>query len=190
MALSQTTLQRSQLGRLLVARKLLTQAQLESVVLLQQSSGKRLGEVIVDQGWVTQRQIDRALRQQSVIRWVAVLAATFLIPFQMARAGDLAPAGSDFYNPTQKSLINTFENQSVLHGNAGNPDLGNIANVSQHDGEANLAIILQLGSDNLGSIEQSGGLQNSALIRQDGNTQFAAIVQSGGSRNVALVAQR
>jgi hypothetical protein len=190
MALSQSTLKRSQLGRLLVARKLLTEDQLESVVLIQQSSGKRLGEVIVDQGWVTQRQIDRALQQQSVIRWVAVLAATILIPYQMARAGDLAPASSDFYNPTQKSLINTFENQALLHGNADNSELGNIANITQHDGEANLAIILQSGSDNLASIDQSGGLQNSALVRQDGNNQIAAIIQSGGSRNVALVAQR
>jgi hypothetical protein len=67
---------------------------------------------------VTQKQIDRALRQQSKIRLVAVVVATLMIPFQMARASDLAPASADFYNPTQKVLISTFEAQSWMAGSA------------------------------------------------------------------------
>jgi hypothetical protein len=190
MAVSQATLQRSQLGRLLVARKVITQAQLDYGIQLQLASGKRLGEIIVEQGWASQKQIDRALRKQSNIRMVAVLVATLLSPFQLARASDLAPAGGDLYNSTQMALINNFQAQSLLSINSNNPDLGNVANLKQNNGEANLAIILQTGNHNVSSIDQSGGVQNIAMIRQEGSGQIAGITQTGGHGNAALISQR
>jgi hypothetical protein len=190
MAVSQTTLQRSKLGRLLVARKVITETQLEHGVRMQFASGKLLGEIIVEQGWATQKQIDRALRKQSNTRMAAMILAALLSPFHLSRASDLAPASSDLYNSTQRAMVNTFQTQSLLAVNANNPDLSNIANVVQNSGEANLAIILQSGSHNVSFIDQSGGSQNTAMIKQDGTNHTASITQSGGSGNAALISQR
>jgi len=189
MAISQSVLQRSQLGRLLVARKLISEAQLEEAVRLQQCSGTRLGEVLVQQGWVTEKQIARALSKQTNIRLVAALVATLIMPFQMARAADVSTSGADLYSATQQQLISTFETQAILAGGAGNPDMGDVANVIQSGGEANLAVILQSGNQDVATINQSGGIQNTAFIKQDGANQIASITQSG-SHNTALIAQR
>jgi hypothetical protein len=189
MAISQSALQKSQLGRLLVERKLIAEDQLEEAIRLQQSSGKRLGEILVEQGWVTQKQIASTLHKQTNMRLVAVLVATLIMPFQMARASDISTSSTDLYNPTQHELISTFETLSTLSGNTNNPDLGDVAKVFQSGGEANLALILQTGSHDLATIEQTGGIQNTAFIKQDGSNQIASIAQSG-SHNTALIAQR
>jgi hypothetical protein len=189
MAISQAALQRSQLGRLLLARKLITEEQLEEAIRLQQTTGKRLGEVLVEQEWVTQKQIERALHKQTNMRLVAVLVATLMMPFQMARASDMAASGTDLYTPTQHELISTFESLASVAGNTSNPDLGDVAKVFQSGGEANLAAILQTGSHDLATIEQNGGIQNTAFIKQDGNNQIASITQSG-NHNIGLIAQR
>lgn len=188
MAISQTTAERSQLGRLLLGRGLVTVEQLSEAIRLQQASGQRLGEILVAQGWVSEQQIARALRKQSNIRRIAAIVALLTVPFQMARADDIAPGNRDMYSATQRDLINTFESQATLvAGN--NPDLGDVANIHQNEGEANLALILQSGSHNRANIDQSGGSQNTAAIMQSGNNQTAAISQSG-KQNTAMIIQR
>jgi hypothetical protein len=189
MAINQSVLQRSQLGRLLVSRKLITESQLDEAVRLQQSSGARLGEILVEQGWVTQKQIAGALRKQTSIRLVALVVATLMMPFQTARASDISTSGSDLYNPIQRELISNFEMQAAMPAGLNNPDLGDVAKVTQNGGEANLAVILQSGSHDLATIEQSGGNQNTAFINQGGSNQVAMITQAG-SRNTALINQR
>jgi hypothetical protein len=189
MAINQSVLQRSQLGRLLVSRKLITESQLDEAVRLQQSSGARLGEILVEQGWVTQKQIAGALRKQTSIRLVALVVATLMMPFQTARASDVSTSVSDLYSPAQHELISNFEIQAAMPGNLNNPDLGDVAKVTQTGGEANLAVILQSGSHDLATIEQSGGNQNTAFINQGGSNQVAMIIQAG-SRNTALINQR
>jgi hypothetical protein len=195
MAISQSVLQRSQLGRLLVARKLIAEEQLEVAVRLQQTTGKRLGEVLVEQGWVTEKQIARALRKQTNIRLVALVVATLMMPFQMARATDIPTSGAGPYSATQNALISNFETQTTqignvgIAGNPGNLDPGNVATVFQSDFEANLASTLQAGSHDFARIEQSGGFQNTAFINQTGANQVAMIVQSGGSHNTAMINQ-
>jgi len=187
MPISQSAVQRSQLGRLLLVRKLITEDQLNEAIRQQQSTGKRLGEVLVEQGWVTQRQIGRALRKQSNIRMVAAILAMLTMPFQLARADDLAPS-RDMYNAAQHEVLNTFESQAALTGSS-SPDLGDVAGIHQNDGEANLAVILQSGSHDTAMIEQNGGVQNTAAIMQVGSNQSATIAQSG-KQNTALVLQR
>jgi len=188
MAISQTTVERSQLGRLLLARGLVTDEQLGEAIRLQQSSGQRLGEVLVAQGWVSEQQIARALRKQSNIRRFAAILALLTVPFQMARADDIATGNRDMYSATQHDLINTFESQAKLvTGNS--PDLGDVANIRQNEGEANLALILQAGSQNRANIDQMGGSQNTAAIMQSGNNQTASISQSG-KQNTAFIIQR
>lgn len=195
MAISQSVLQRSQLGRLLVARKLIAEEQLEVAVRLQQTTGKRLGEVLVEQGWVTEKQIARALRKQTNIRLVALVVATLMMPFQMVRATDISTVGAGLCSATQNAQISHFETQATqignvdFAGNTGNLDPGNIATVFQSDFETNLATTLQSGSHDFANIEQSGGIQNTASINQTGANQVAMIVQLGGSHNTAMINQ-
>jgi len=185
MKISQSVLQRSRLGQLLIENKLITAEQLEEATRLQQTVGKRLGEILVEQGLVAEKQINRVLRKQKMLRMLAVVATILVAPFPMARAGDLSP-GRDLYTATQQDLINTFETQASLAGTTGSRD---IANVVQVGGEANLAIILQSGNQDTANIVQSGGTQNTAFVNQRGNNDVATVNQSG-NRNVALIAQR
>ena len=111
MKISQSVLQRSRLGQLLIDNKLITAEQLEEATRLQQSVGKRLGEILVEQGLVAEKQINRVLRKQKMLRLLAVVATILVAPFPMARAGDLAPA-RDLYTATQQDLITSFEAQA------------------------------------------------------------------------------
>ena len=150
--------------------------------------GKRLGEILVEQGLVAQKHISRVLRKQKRMRMLALAVTVLVAPFQMARADDLSPS-HDLYTATQQELIKTFEAQVTLGGNGGNEDAGDIAKVIQTGGEANLAIILQSGNHDVANIVQTGGIQNAALISQYGNDQIASISQSG-NHTLALIAQR
>ena len=160
----------------------------KKVVFPLESVGKRLGEILVEQGLVAQKHINRVLRKQKRMRMLALAVTVLVAPFQMARADDLSPS-HDLYTATQQELIKTFEAQVTLGGNGGNEDAGDIAKVIQTGGEANLAIILQSGNHDIANILQTGGIQNAALISQHGNDQIASISQSG-NHNLALIAQR
>ena len=52
------------LGDLLVENKLITQAQLETMLVKQRKSGKKLGELLVDDGILSEEDIAEALSQQ------------------------------------------------------------------------------------------------------------------------------
>ena len=188
MEINQSVLQRSRLGQLLVEHNLITEEQLSEATQLQQSVGKRLGEILVEQGLVAQKHINSVLRKQKRMRMLAFATTVLVAPFQMAQADDLSPS-HDLYTSTQQELIRTFEAQVTLGGNGGSEDSGDIANVIQTGGEANLAIILQSGNHDVANIVQTGGIQNAALISQRGNDQIASISQSG-NHNLALIAQR
>lgn len=185
MEISKPVLERSRLGQLLIEKKLITAEQLEEATRLQKTAGKRLGEILVEQGLVAEKQISSVLRKQKRLRMLAAVTTMLIAPFPMARAADLEP-GRDLYTATQQDLISSFKGQASLTGSPGSRD---IANITQADGEANLAIIMQSGNQGIATIAQSGGNQNTALISQRGDNDSATISQSG-NRNVALISQR
>ena len=53
--------ERVRLGDLLVQQALITAQQLDEALAAQRSSGRKLGRVIIDNGWVTEEQIAQAL---------------------------------------------------------------------------------------------------------------------------------
>jgi len=79
--------QRSRLGRLLVERGIITEAQLHQAIARQSASGGRLGEVLVELQFATQRQIDSVLRKQHNIRLVASVFAVLMTPLYAMGAG-------------------------------------------------------------------------------------------------------
>ncbi|WP_166263669.1 pilus assembly protein PilB [Marinobacter caseinilyticus] len=82
MNISQGHQEKSCLGRLLVNRGYLTESQLEQGLALQRETGQRLGEVLVQAGWVSEKERDRVLKHQSRYRGAAALVAVVALPFQ------------------------------------------------------------------------------------------------------------
>lgn len=74
--------EKSRLGRLLVNRGYLTEAQLEKGLRLQRETGQRLGEVFVQSGWITERELHRVLKHQTRYRNAAALVTMVVLPFQ------------------------------------------------------------------------------------------------------------
>lgn len=53
------------LGRLLVEKGLLSEAELEAALAEQPRSGRRLGEILLEHGWICRPSLTRALAEQS-----------------------------------------------------------------------------------------------------------------------------
>jgi len=74
--------EKSRLGRLLVNRGYLSEDQLDEGLRLQRDSGKRLGEVFIAAGWITERELGRVLKHQSRYRSAAAMVTMVALPFQ------------------------------------------------------------------------------------------------------------
>jgi hypothetical protein len=61
------------LGQLVLQRGLLNEEQLEVALAEHLSTGKRLGEVLVDRGWVTPQELSELLAQQDGARGIELL---------------------------------------------------------------------------------------------------------------------
>ena len=82
---------RLKLGTMLVRTGLLTEEQLHEALAEKAESGRRLGEIIVDRGWVSSRDLARALAEQHEVEFVDLVdtnidaAAADLLPERLAR---------------------------------------------------------------------------------------------------------
>lgn len=92
----------AQLGELLLGAQLITHAQLAEALLQQSASGgKRIGNLLVDLGAVTERDLARILSQQldipliDLAQEVIAPEAVALLPESMARANIAIPVGVD-----------------------------------------------------------------------------------------------
>ncbi|WP_092022141.1 pilus assembly protein PilB [Marinobacter zhejiangensis] len=74
--------EKSRLGRLLVNRGYISEAQLEQGLRHQRESGQRLGEVLVGLGCISERDLRRVLRHQARYRSAAALVTMVTMPFQ------------------------------------------------------------------------------------------------------------
>lgn len=62
----------ARLGDILVARKLIAQSKIDEALKLQDRLGKRMGQIIIDKGWVAENDVLRALGEQPAIPFVRV----------------------------------------------------------------------------------------------------------------------
>ena len=86
-------LEKSRLGRLLVNRGYITDAQLQQALEEQRLSGDKLGAVLVHAGWLTERELHRTLRHQNRYRYAAAFTAMVVTPLQpMVALASSAPA--------------------------------------------------------------------------------------------------
>lgn len=77
---------KSQLGQLLLKKKLISDDQLRRAIDLQKSTGQRLGDIFTQLGIVSQRQIEGMLRKQRTIRRTATIVTALLAPMQVFAA--------------------------------------------------------------------------------------------------------
>jgi hypothetical protein len=80
--ISQDKSQNSRLGRLLVNKGYITEAELERALVRQSETGSRLGEVLVAQGSLTEQDLRRTLRRQTSIRTTAAVVTMICAPLQ------------------------------------------------------------------------------------------------------------
>ncbi len=89
--------ERKRLGAMLVAAGKITEEVLEEAIRLQEGSGKRLGEVLVENGYVSEMELTQILSNQLSVAWVALDHVEFtdelldLIPGDLARELTLIP---------------------------------------------------------------------------------------------------
>lgn len=94
----------SRLGRVLVNKGLLSEAQLDFALQEQARSGQRLGEVLVAQGWINNQDLHRALKRQSLIRKAGALATVICAPLH-ATTGFAATLGGSPAMPTARAAV-------------------------------------------------------------------------------------
>jgi type IV pilus assembly protein PilB len=88
---------RLRLGQLLVDARILTAEQLEEVLALQRTDGRKLGALLVESGLVTETLLTQVLSQQLSVPWVSLNHIDFsrellnLIPLELAEKYCLVP---------------------------------------------------------------------------------------------------
>ncbi|MGI9341411.1 MAG: ATPase, T2SS/T4P/T4SS family [Gammaproteobacteria bacterium] len=65
------------LGELLVRKELITQEQVNEALRVQSKSGKRLGEIVTERGWLEERQVLQALAEQLAVPMVRLRAGVY-----------------------------------------------------------------------------------------------------------------
>lgn len=91
-------LAKSRLGRLLINRGYITEQQLDEALKLQATQQMMLGEVLIAQGWITEKDLQRTLKHQSRYRYTAAFIALAAAPFQPMLAVAATPMGLPVVN--------------------------------------------------------------------------------------------
>ncbi|KMQ74255.1 hypothetical protein [Marinobacter subterrani] len=98
--------EKSRLGRLLVNRGYLSQGQVDEGLKVQQETGQRLGEVFIQAGWISEKELYRVLKHQSRYRNAAALVTMVALPLQplvsfaasnSASASQASPEAGELY---------------------------------------------------------------------------------------------
>lgn len=92
MAVRTQSIEKSRLGRLLVNKGLITDAQLNRALVESHAAGQRLGEFLVAGGLISEKQLNQTLRRQKRVRHVATFLAMLIAPFQPMMAMSAAAA--------------------------------------------------------------------------------------------------
>src|SRR5690606_31684561 len=98
MAIKNEQLVKSRLGRLLINRGYITEAQLDEALQLQASQKIMLGEVLIQKGWISEKELKRTLKHQSRYRYTAAFVALAAAPFQPMLAMAATPMGLPVVN--------------------------------------------------------------------------------------------
>jgi hypothetical protein len=86
--------QKSQLGQILIGKKLISEDQLQQAIAEQGRSGKKLGEILAAMKLITEAQVRGAIRRQRNLRMAAAVATALLGPLHAYAAVVAAPVAA------------------------------------------------------------------------------------------------
>ncbi|MBN1458814.1 MAG: response regulator [Armatimonadetes bacterium] len=144
------------LGQLLLAGEIVTAEELREGLRRQEASGQRLGEVLVDMGATTPRQLERALRAQSRIRGRADAVRSYVLVVD-----DDPEVGA--------VVADILEGAGYRVGVAQN-EAEALAAALATDPPKPTAIVLDLG------LPEYGGIELLTVLRKNGTTQSIPVV--------------
>lgn len=110
------------LGDLLIKKHVIAVWQLDEALQFQKSNGLQLGEALIALGYVSQRQINKALKKQNYIRLYAACAAFFMAPFSVCQADTDSISDLPEYSFTQVAdpqYADEYDFSSVTSGQVG-----------------------------------------------------------------------
>ncbi len=87
-------LTKSRLGRLLVNRGYISEAQLEEALVIQTRDGVMLGEALLSQGWISEKDLKRTLNHQKRYRFTAAVVTMVAAPLQPLTALAASPVAA------------------------------------------------------------------------------------------------
>ncbi len=111
-AMSSKAAAKSRLGLLLIRKRLITPQQLDSALQIQLITNKLLGEVLIEQGFLSQRQLTRALKKQSRYRFIAAFIAMILGP--MSFGAFASSNSSQTQNQVSQSQLDSYQGLKAL----------------------------------------------------------------------------
>ncbi|MGI9282877.1 MAG: hypothetical protein ACR2PX_25045 [Endozoicomonas sp.] len=77
---------KSRLGQILVTRGYVTEEKISEAIQLQKETGEKLGEILLQNKWVSRWQLRRALSNQTRMRFAASLTLALLSPLESVSA--------------------------------------------------------------------------------------------------------
>ena len=175
--------QRSRLGRLLIERGVITEAQLQQAIARQSATGGRLGEVLVELQFATQRQIDSVLRKQQNIRLVASVFAVLMTPLYAMGATPAPRQQTEIATPSAADQqtrrgMTPLDDEAMAEVSGHGLDVQGLWQVSQQQGGGTSSAGLQT----LGEIAKA---LNPLLLALDYNMSIKGVV-NGPDGSVTL----
>ncbi|MBK8972895.1 MAG: immunoglobulin domain-containing protein [Hahellaceae bacterium] len=116
MAVRTQSIEKSRLGRLLVNKGLITDAQLNRALVESHAAGQRLGEFLVAGGLISEKQLNQTLRRQKRVRHVATFLAMLIAPFQPMMAMSAAAATTTTATTSTISILSRPASITVKEG--------------------------------------------------------------------------
>jgi|GEM_PF-1484384 len=144
------------LGQLLLSAEIITAEELREAIHRQESSGQRLGDVLLDMGSITQRQLERLLRAQARLRGRPDEDRAFILvvddDFEVgAVVGDILE-GAGY-------RVGIAQNESEA-----------LAAVLASDQPSPAAVVLDLG------LPEHGGIELLSILRKTGETASLPVI--------------
>ncbi len=149
---------KSRLGLLLIRKGLITSAQLDSALQIQLTSNKLLGEVLIDQGFLSPKQLSRALKKQSRYRFIAAFIAMILGPMSF---GAFASSGSSqTQDQASQSQLDSYQGLEALDDESLDSIQGQGLNTPQQSFENLLASAQGSNSQHQDELSELGALND------------------------------
>lgn len=178
---------KTQLGQILLKKRLISMEQLEKAIAHQASTGKRLGDILAEWNVITEQHIRGALRVQRNFRLAAAIATALLAPLQTYAATPVASTEVSQrhvadQHPSHMTLMTEEDLQDVSAQGLDHTLLEIISqNAKGNDGKVALSDLVKLMAPVLGFLDSDRSMKDvvydaskaSAIVNPDGSISLS-----------------